>query len=609
MNGKGKKILLTGLTVALLNTPFLMNTDSATAKELQRTTLATKIKNELTAKQVVQLAAYYAKASSYVQRGGDYKKGEYKTFSYKGKTYRYLAGNIDTKKELLNYLQKSLTKNAAEQFFKSSGIIEYKGKLAQLEADGGSLLQWEKATAKYLKTSKNTQFYLLSVPLGETGVTYTYSVEYQYVEKVGWRISKEPVFEQSSLTDKIAVEVAANFAKASSYVQSGGAYRDGEYKTFVYKGKTYRYLSSPIDTRNELFSYLKNSLTQSAAESFKKSQGIIEYKGRLAQIEADGGSLLKWEKATAQVVKAENNIQVYRLTVPVGETAEKQTFIIEYQYVKEVGWRISKEPKLEQSVDLTAKLAVDLATKFAQSTSYVQAGGSYRDGEYQTFSYQGKTYRYLSSPIDTRNELLSYLKNSLTQSAAEAFIKSRGIIEYKGRLAQIEADGGSLLRWEKATAQVIKAENNTRVYLLTVPVGETSEKQDYVVEYQFDQKIGWRINKEPYWNLDIPGNVNPAFNFVTLLLANTKATQELFLDPTSFNVEEFKKGIKKIEYMNLTEIGRGKSQVEFVVKINVEVDTNYKGTLVNGENNMYFLIQPVGYMDFKIAKIGRIAVY
>ena len=84
------------------------------------------------------------KISNYVQRGGDYKKDEYKTFSHNNKTYRYLSSSIDTKKELKKYLEKVLVPSEAEQFMKSQGIIEYRGKLAQVEeVDGGSLLQWK----------------------------------------------------------------------------------------------------------------------------------------------------------------------------------------------------------------------------------------------------------------------------------------------------------------------------------------------------------------------------------------------------------------------------------------------------------------------------------
>jgi iseA protein len=456
MKNMGKKILLTGLTVALFHAPFSNNLEHTFAKETPKVTQASIQKNELTSKQVIQLATSFSVATSYLQRGGDYKPGEYKTFSYKGKTYRYLAGTIDRKSELLNYLGKSLTPSAAQQFIKDKGIIEYKGKMAQLEADGGSILQWAKATAQYIKTEKNTKIYRLTVPLADTGDKEHYLVQYQYVQKVGWRLSMEPTLDQSVLTDKKTIELASNLAQAKSFVQSGGSYQNGEYKTFT---------------------------------------------------------------------------------------------------------------------------------------------------------YNGKTYRYLSSHIDTKKELLSYLKNSLTQPAAELFIQTRGIIEYKGKMAQLEADGGSILQWHKATSTFLNQAKTTKVYLLSVPLGDTNEKHDYVVEYQYVQNVGWRISKEPYWNLEVPGNLNPAYNFFRHVLINTKATQDLFLYPTSFKVEEFKNGVKKVEFVNLKEIGRNQSQVDFIVKFNAELDSNYRGDLVNGENYMYFSVQPIGYMEFKIAKIGRIDFY
>jgi iseA protein len=418
----------------------------------------------------------------------------------------------------------------------------------------------------------------------------------------------QKVSQNTELTSKQVIQLAVNFSTAASTVQRGGDYKQGEFKTFTYKGKTYRFLAGHIDTRKELFNLLGKSLTPSAVEQFIRTRGIIEYKGKLAQLEADGGSLLQWSKATAQFVKTDKNTKMYRLTVPVGDSGEKEMYSVKLQYVQKQGWRLSAEPTLDQTV-LTEKMTIELAANLAKAVSFVQAGGSYKDGEYKTFTYNGKTYRYLSSQIDTKNELLNYLKNSLTQQAAEQFIQDRGYIEHNGKMAQLEADGGSILQWQKASTQFLQEKNNTKFYLLSVPVGDTKEKQDYVLEYQYVQNLGWKISKEPYWNLEVPGNVNPAYNFFRLLLVNTKATQDLFLTPATFNVDAFKKGVKKVEFVDLKEIGRSKAQVDFIVKFHAELDSNYKGDLTSGENYMYFSIQPVGYMEFKIAKIGIVKIY
>ncbi|WP_158553396.1 DL-endopeptidase inhibitor IseA family protein [Peribacillus saganii] len=598
-----KKLMIAGLAVTLLNTPFLQNADTAFAKgQPASKTQTAHYKYELSSKQAMQVAALFAKSASYVQAGGSYKTGEYKTFSYKGKTYRYLSSAIDTKKELMAYLQKSLTSAAAEQFIKAHGIISYKGKLAQVKADGGSLLQWNKATAEYVKTNKNTKIYRVTVPVGDTKEKAIYLVEYQYAAKVGWRISKEPYKDPyTAINSKLATDLASIFARSASYVQVGGHHGPGEYKTFRYKAKTYRYLSKPIDTKKELLSYLQKSLTQSAAEQFIKSRGIIEYKGKLAQIEADGGSMLQWAKAAAEMVKDDKNKKIYRLIVPVGETNEKEAYLVEYQYADNIGWKISKEPTRDHYSENISNQAVYRAAEFAKASSYVQAGGAHKPGEYKTFVYNGKTYRYLSGDIDSKKELMVYLMNTLTYSAAEQFFKKSGIIEYNGKLAQLEADGGSLLQWNKATAALMKTEKNTKFYRLTVPVGETSEKAVFIVEYQYVNNIGWRISKEPYRDLDIPGNMNPAFIFFKYLLVNSKVSQEQFIYPDSFNVEQFKKGIKKLEIREVKERTRNSLQAEYTATFYVELESGYKGTLKNGNNQMFFVIQPTGEMVFKIA--------
>lgn len=411
------------------------------------------------------------------------------------------------------------------------------------------------------------------------------------------------------ITTKNVLLLANEFNKTSSYVQRGGDYKKGEYKTFSHNGKKYRYLSSSIDTKNELISLLSKSLDRNTAEQFIHNRGIIVYKGKLAQVEADGGTLLEWEKGVALVVKSDNKTAIYRITVPVGNSTEKQMYFIEFKYVEKVGWRISKEPKLDTSHVLTEKMVLELSANFAKAEGYIQSGGLYRAGEYKTFNLNGKIYRFLSSDIDTKNELLNYLTQSMTLHTAEQMIKDKGIIEYQGKLAQVEADGGSLLQWQKAKVEFIRTDKNTSFYRLIVPVGITSEKQMYIVEFQYVDKNGWRVSKNPYLELNVPGNINPVYIFFNYLLVDSKVAKNQFLPHSTFNVDEFKKGIKKVEFIQSKEIGRDHSHVEFLVKIKVDLATDYKGSLKNGENTMYFSVQPTGYMEFKIDKIGIVTLY
>ena len=154
---------------------------------------ASKNDDELTVEKSVKLAADWAATKSLVEAGGHYKEGEYKTFTYKGTPYRFMAGDLDSQQELMTELEKSLTKKAARQFVNVSGFIRYKGKLAQVEADGGSLLEWNKATAKELYSSKQKKVFELHVPIAGMTETDVFQVTYAYGKKSGWRLSELPV--------------------------------------------------------------------------------------------------------------------------------------------------------------------------------------------------------------------------------------------------------------------------------------------------------------------------------------------------------------------------------------------------------------------------------
>ncbi|MFS0576571.1 DL-endopeptidase inhibitor IseA family protein [Sporosarcina sp. 179-K 3D1 HS] len=154
---------------------------------------ASKHNGELTPEKAVELAANWDATKSLVQAGGNYKEGEYKSFTYKGTPYRFMAGHLDRQRELMAELEKSLTKKGAKQYVKDSGFIKYKGKIAQIEADGGSLLEWNKAKAKELTSSKNKKVFQLNVPIAGMAEAEIYQVTYEYVNKTGWRLSQLPV--------------------------------------------------------------------------------------------------------------------------------------------------------------------------------------------------------------------------------------------------------------------------------------------------------------------------------------------------------------------------------------------------------------------------------
>ncbi|MEK4523779.1 DL-endopeptidase inhibitor IseA family protein [Psychrobacillus sp. FSL W7-1457] len=273
----------------------------------------------------------------------------------------------------------------------------------------------------------------------------------------------------------------------------------------------------------------------------------------------------------------------------------------------------TKNPTVQSATQnnhyLTDKVAIDLAAKYHEAYLFISSGGGYQNREYNTFLFNDLAYRYLSSKIDTKGELMAYLTQTMTSQIAEQLIEDLEIIEYKGKLAQQETDIGSLEDWGKANAEIVKKEKNKVKYRITVPLGESIDKIMYIVEYQFVENIGWRVNKKPVVDLNIPDKINPIHTLFANLTTNSSIAQNQLLPTSYFDVSKFKKGIKKMELSKLKEVDRGSYHVEFVATVFVELEKDYKGPLVSGENRMYFIVQPNGYMDFKIHQVGQIEMY
>jgi hypothetical protein len=249
---------------------------------------------------------------------------------------------------------------------------------------------------------------------------------------------------------------------------------------------------------------------------------------------------------------------------------------------------------------ITKKQIVKLAAQWAKTESYIQSGGNYKEGEYRTFTHKGTTYRYLSNDIDTKKELFNLVNKMLTPAETLKWFKKSNIIVYKGKTAQPEADGGSLLEWEKAKVEYVNTAKKTMFYRLIIPIGDTGTKEMRIVEIQKD-KSTLKISKIPY--LDIPFNINPAFIFFNYLLIDHNVSQKQLLN-VDLKAEEFKKGIVKLEIHELKEVAKNKSQVEYMAKFYVELEKGYKGSLKNGLNQMFCLIQQTDEMEYKIVSIG-----
>lgn len=112
-------------------------------------------------------------------------------FTLEGREYRYLSSDIGTHEKLLGYLMKTFTRKASEKYIKER-FIEHKGRMAQLNADKGNLLEYGKATVKLIKKSSTTREYKLTIPYPENQAKP--EIETIKVKKVNgvWRIATPP---------------------------------------------------------------------------------------------------------------------------------------------------------------------------------------------------------------------------------------------------------------------------------------------------------------------------------------------------------------------------------------------------------------------------------
>ncbi|MEK5641687.1 hypothetical protein BK138_09765 [Paenibacillus rhizosphaerae] len=125
---------------------------------------------------------------------------------------------------------------------------------------------------------------------------------------------------------------------------------------------------------------------------------------------------------------------------------------------------------------------------------YALGGGK---GLGDTFKVDGREYRYLSDDIGTREKLMNYLKSVYTEKAAAYFV-DKYFISHDGRLAQLNADGGNILEFDKATAKLLSMTDTQRVYKLSVPYPEHLQGPAYVT-VKFE-KVGqfWRVGTAPH---------------------------------------------------------------------------------------------------------------
>ncbi|MBY0123148.1 DL-endopeptidase inhibitor IseA family protein [Bacillus sp. S/N-304-OC-R1] len=127
----------------------------------------------------------------YVTSGGKMEEGLIENFPINDMDYRYMGSDLDTKEKLIEYLSSAYSIDAINQYMESAGIVEHNGKLAQPNADGGSIASYEKSAIYLTKDVGSEKEFDLKIPLGDSLVTVMVHVVLKKTDK-GWRIDSLP---------------------------------------------------------------------------------------------------------------------------------------------------------------------------------------------------------------------------------------------------------------------------------------------------------------------------------------------------------------------------------------------------------------------------------
>lgn len=127
--------------------------------------------------------------------GGDMPEGEILSVKVPGKEYdyRWMGHDLDTKAEYIAYLEEVFTPEQVADYYRAQlangSLAEIGGRLAQPNADGGSLLNWAQAAVKLVQNGDSQKTYHFSVPLGDGEAGYEErDITVRRVDGKGWRL-------------------------------------------------------------------------------------------------------------------------------------------------------------------------------------------------------------------------------------------------------------------------------------------------------------------------------------------------------------------------------------------------------------------------------------
>ncbi len=198
---------------------------------------------------------------------------------------------------------------------------------------------------KLISSSTTVRKYELKVPLGGTNEVQTMIGELRFVEGKGWRVHSLEDANQYQLSNETALVLFAESNKAYWYVLMGGegkaeVNKDGTIKTFTKNGLEYRYMLESLNTEQRLKTYLGQYYTPDQVGKLYKDLGFITNNGKLAQPNADGGSLLNFEKAKIELLSDTGKVKKFKLSIPLGDQNIVETMEGELHFVENEGWRV-----------------------------------------------------------------------------------------------------------------------------------------------------------------------------------------------------------------------------------------------------------------------------
>jgi hypothetical protein len=143
------------------------------------------------------------------------------------------------------------------------------------------------------------------------------------------------------ITEQDAIGLATDAQRHFWLIARGG---DGDHKegSFTFKGNDYRWMAADLDTKVKFIEYLELLYTPEQAQVYWEKQigNLVEIEGKLAQPNADGGSIIRWDEAAAKLVKEDSGIKTFRFSVPLQDKFENKE--IKLRYVQGKGWRIDE---------------------------------------------------------------------------------------------------------------------------------------------------------------------------------------------------------------------------------------------------------------------------